>query len=259
MVDLIRSINDYLSSGSGSSGLNQSRNTVGGTTGENRPSFAIEQVHAILTPFHWPDHVNYGHPLYPIMNTNGLAFPYSPSISEGMKVNYDRVDLTHSNEAYHSYRSTENTRISISDATWTCDTFSNAVYALSALHFFRSYRLMDFGRGRTARPPSPMWFSAYGNYAYHRVPVLLESADWTFPNDVDYVGIPEPGTDEYVSGLLQTNRSASGKYTWLPMKFTVSGISLIVQHTPKYWTNFNLQDFWSGQMLTRTGSFHSEG
>lgn len=203
------------------------------------------------------------HALFPIFETNGLIFPYNPVISEGINVNYDSIDVTHSNESYFVYKNTSNVRINISNAVWTCDTFDNAVYALSALHFFRSYSMMDFGRKASTtytpsgRPPSPMWFEAYGNYAFHRVPVLLEKADWTFPNDVDYVGIPEFDTEEYLNRTLATRRTAGGKYTWLPMKFEISGISLIVQHSPTYWLNFNLDDYRSGKMLRNRGSFHA--
>ena len=204
------------------------------------------------------------HALAPIFETGGLVFPYNPIITEGISVNYDSIDVTHSNESYFVYKNTSNVRINISNAIWTCDTFDNAVYALSALHFFRAYSLMDFGRsGRqngippSGRPPAPMWFEAYGNYAFHRVPCLLEKADWTFPNDVDYVGIPEFDTNEFLSRTLATKRTNEGRYTWLPMKFEVSSISLIVQHTPTYWLNFSLDDYRSGKMLSNNGSFHS--
>jgi hypothetical protein len=194
------------------------------------------------------------HPLGPLFATGGLIFPYMPEISEGINVKYEPVEVLQSNESFYAYRNTDNVRIEISNAVWTCDTFENARYALAALHFFRSYRLMDYGagKGQTGRPPSPMWFSAYGNYAFQRVPVLLERATWTFPSDIDYVGIPEPGTKEWVSQTLAPKRSGqqSSDYTWMPIKFVVSSISLIVQHAPNYWLNqFNLSDYRNGNMI----------
>lgn len=198
------------------------------------------------------------HALFPIFLTNGLVFPYNPTISEGVSVKYDAVELTHANESFHVYRATDNVRINISNAVWTCDTFDNAVYAMAALHFFRTYSQMDFGAGRSGRPPSPMWFSAYGNYAFHRVPVLLEKADWTFPNDVDYVGIPEFGSAEYADRKLRFERDESIPYTWIPMKFEISSISLVVQHSPRFWTTWNLDDFRSGRMVQQgRKSFHA--
>jgi hypothetical protein len=197
------------------------------------------------------------HALFPIFESNGLVFPYNPQISESISVKYDAVELTHTNESVHVYRGTDNTRITIGEAVWTCDTFDNAVYAMSVIHFFRTYSQMDFGAGKTGRPPSPMWFSAYGNYAFHRVPVLMEKADWTFPPDVDYVGIPEFGSFEHQARKLKFKRDSSVAYTWLPMKFTVSSISLVVQHSPRFWTNWDLDSYRSGNMV-RTGrkSFH---
>jgi len=219
------------------------------------PSFAFEHVAATLTPFDLPSLDSPA--LRPILNTNGLVFPYNPVISESVSVKYNSIDLTHSNESYYAYQSTENVRINISNAVWTCDTFDNAIYAMSALHFLRSYSLMDFGVGNSGRPPSPMWFNAYGNYGFHRVPVLFEKADWSFPNDVDYVGIPELDSAEYEGRLIQRSRSVEGNYTWMPMKFEVSSISLIVQHSPAYWVNFTLEDYKSGAMVRRDQrSFH---
>ena len=208
------------------------------------------------------------HPLAPIVETLGLVFPYTPSISEKINIKYDSIDLTHSNENYYAYKSTDNVRINISNAVWTCDTFEHAVYALSVLHFFRSYQHMDFGAPRasarrpTGRPPAPMWFSAYGEYGFNRVPCLLESADWSFPNDVDYVGIPQPGTDEWQNRTIKTQRDGTSQYTWLPIKFEVASISLIVQHSPLYWINWSLEDYRSGAMVRRDsqrggrGGFH---
>lgn len=252
-----------------------STGTSGGSTSPNTPTFAFEHVAAKLVPFDLDrsymkeinksrqqqsgqnrGQINANYALMPITQTGGLVFPYNPTISEGIRVKYDTTELTHSNETYHAFKSTDNVRISLSDCVWTCDTFENAVYALSVLHFFRAYSFMDFGRSRSGRPPTPMWFSAYGNYAYYRVPVLLESASWSFPNDVDYVGIPEFGSTEYARGRLSGRKTSDGKYTWMPTKFTVSDVKLIVQHSPRYWTNWSLDDFRSGSMLRRDGTFH---
>lgn len=262
LVDSLRNrITNEVTAGLNFPFLNASNDPSWGTSpeGAQRPSYAFEQVFAVLQPFQFPSGVTAAHPLAPVYETGGVVFPYNPSISEGVSVKYDSIELAHTNESYYAYKGTENVRINISDAMWTCDTFANAVYALSVLHFFRSYSLMDFGRYKTGRPPSPMWFSAYGNYAFNRVPCLMEKADWNFPNDVDYIGVPEFGSAEYQSGTLATTRNATGNYTWIPMKFSISSISLLVQHSPAYWTNFSLNDYWSGAMLTRDGNFHTTG
>ncbi len=228
----------------------------------------FERYAAKLVPFDLPlvsRGMKSSHALWPIMQTGGLIFPFTPSIAEGINVKYNAMEMVHSNEAYHVYQATENVHITLSNCTWVCDTFANAVYTLSVLHFLRTYSFMDFGKARTAggirgRPPSPMWFSAFGNYAYNQVPVLLQRADWTMPDDVDYVGVPEPGSPGWNSCQLVStgSPSATGSVTWLPLKFIVSSISLIVQHSPRYWINWSLEDYRSGTMLDRTPnrSFH---
>jgi hypothetical protein len=254
----------------------------------------LESVAARLRPFDFSmiagELSKKTHPLYPIFLTGGLVFPYTPDITEQIQVNYDPVEVVHTNEAFHSYKSTANRRITLSNVVFTCDTFENASYALAALHFFRSYSMMDFGRGRTGRPPSPMWFSAYGSYAYKDVPVLFTATGFKFPTDVDLVGVPEPGTTQYAEGRLgvadpglRNNRvrdilgageignilsgaisrpgsqggGAGGSYTWLPAKFELDSVQLIVQHTPKHWRKFNLDDYRSGRMLLKSGSFET--
>jgi len=228
----------------------------------------IEQYAARLVPFDLPllaRTANEKSAMWPIIKTGGLVFPFTPTIGEGVSVKYNSMEMVHSNEAYNVYQATDNVQITLSNCTWVCDTFANAVYTLAVLHFLRSYSFMDFGKARSAgairgRPPSPMWFSAYGNYAYNQVPVLYQRADWTFPEDQDYVGVPNPGSPEWNSCSLVSEGSprALGSATWLPIKFVVSSISLIVQHSPRYWINWSLDDYRSGAMLDRSSnrSFH---
>jgi hypothetical protein len=200
------------------------------------------------------------HPLFPLTQTGGLVFPYTPIISENLGVRYDTTELTHTNEAVHAFKSTENVRLTISDCVWTAETFDQAIYALGVIHFFRSFTLMDFGRKGpgTGKPPSPMWFNAYGNFMYSQVPVLIERVDWSFPQDLDYVGVPNPGTDAYNNQTLSFSAGTSGLtlgastngFTWIPIKFVVNSISMVVQHSINYWTNeFTLDDFKAGNLV----------
>jgi hypothetical protein len=204
------------------------------------------------------------HPLYPLTLTGGLVFPYNPTISESLGTKYDATELVHANENIHTYKNTENVRITLSECIWTSETWDQAIYTLGVIHFFRSYRLMDFGRGKSGRPPSPMWFSAYGAFLYNALPVLIERVDFAFPADVDYVGVPNPGTTNYNQQQLTYSTSAStnitqsflsqtGDYTWIPIKFTISSISMVVQNAVAYWTNrFDLADFKAGKLVGRT-------
>jgi hypothetical protein len=188
----------------------------------------------------------------------------------------------HANESIFVYRSTENQKLGVT-GTWTADTLESAQYMLAVIHFCRYYALMDFGRNRegrttsTGRPPSPMWFSAYGLYAFRDVPVLYQGSSWTWPVDGDFVGVPNPrvvgsGSQEPLltgkektaamtesfgdagSGLVVARGGVPrgsdqmAQFTWLPIKIEIS-INLVVQHSIAYWTDrFSLDAFKSGAM-----------
>lgn len=244
------------------------RSSQAGIGSGERASSTIEQVPARLVPF---DMEGLSGPLAPIAATGGLVFQYSPSITETIDVKYDSVgSVVHSNENFNVWAGTENRRISLAEVTFTADTEENAVYLVAAMQFFRVFSLSDFGRGKTGRPPSPMWFSAYGRLMYERVPVLLKGASLEFPNNVDYVRIPTAGfstssnaatstgissvrdPSALIRSVTGTQRDGGSDYVWVPARMRVSGITLIVQHSPAYWKEtFSLADFKSGGMLER--------
>lgn len=265
----------------------------------------VEQVPVKLVPFDLEQKrasADQTDPLYPIYEAGGLVLQYTPRITESIKINYNKSsDLVHSNENYYVYQSTDNRTISLSNVTFTSDNAANARMALAAMHFFRAYSYMDFGSGKSGRPPSPMWFSAYGKFAWDRVPVIMTSSDITFDEMIDTVPVDNPGsgtarmsspspiaewvnpdtgvstssTSQWVnpdavsspwvnpdtgtiggSELLRQQAAAqvqssqlSANTTWLPMKLTIGTISLIEQHSPKYWRGFSLDDYRSGKML----------
>lgn len=237
---------------------------------------SLEHSIAKLEPFDLDD-IPSG-PLTPIKRTKGLNFQYSPDISETIKINYATAgDIVHSNENYHVYKNTDNRRISLSGITFTADTIENARYLLAAIHFFRSYSLMDYGSGKSGRPPAPMWFSAYGPQSFERQPVLMEQVEIKFDKDVDMVGIPTGGSVSSTRGATriipavvdgQVNRvfadanqaraieqgvqqaGSRSDYTWVPVKLEIGSVQFIVQRSPKYWKNqFGLDDYRSGRLL----------
>lgn len=222
---------------------------------------SIEQSVVKIIPFDMAG-ITESSPLWPIVQTGGLVAHYSPTISENITVNYSTSgEIVHSNESFNVYKSTENRRIEIGEMTFTADTTENARYVLAVIHFFRSYSLMDQGRGRTGKPPSPMWISAYGPGAFDRVPALLSSGSLNWPNNVDYVAVTNSpsktslketprGSNGVPVPLSRPETQLSGDVTWVPIKMTVS-MSFIVQHSPKYWLGFNLTDFKNGRMLSK--------
>lgn len=204
---------------------------------------------AKLVPFDWnsiEQTTDDSHPLAPLFETGGLVFPITPNITETIAVDYDQVDIAHSNEAYNVYRKTQNRNINLGNLVFPCDNEKNARYALAAIHFIRTYSLMDFGRDSTGRPPSPMKFTALGKYSFDETPVIFKGASITHSDaEIDLIQALNPGA----SG------NGPDDFTYLPAKLSIGDISLTVQHSPNYWRgydadeNFTLEDFRNGNMI----------
>lgn len=224
----------------------------------------IESNQGVLRPFNM---AGLSGPLAPIARTNGLVFFYTAEITEAIDVQYDSPgEVVHSNEQYMVYKGTANRRISIGSIKFTADTLENAQYMLAAVQFFRVYSLMDFGEGKSGRPPSPMWFSCYGGLIFKDVPVLLNAASIRWPDDKDYVPYSRSALntgggdlfrqdgagDPFIPSADLATPGGAGDTAWLPAILEISGVNLIVQHSPNYWVNtFSLQDFYSRGMVEK--------
>jgi hypothetical protein len=209
---------------------------------------SIEQYAAKLVPFDFDELAgelaDESHPLHPIYNTGGLLLPITPNITESTNINYDSVEIPHTNEAFNVYRGTSNREISLGNVIFPCDTSENARYGLAAIHFFRTYSLMDFGVSRSGRPPSPMFFSAFGKYMFDSVPVLLKGYSMNLSDmEIDQIPATNPDGDDF---------------SWLPVKLNIGDLQLTVQHSPNYWRGvdggFSLQDFRNGSLVNRQRS-----
>ena len=239
-------------------------------------SNTIEERRVILRPFEF-DHPSpaireeFNNPsniLHPIYKAGGMVMTYTPTISETSSINYTSSDIMQSNEAFNVYTGTTNRTINISNIVFTCETPAQGVYALSVIHFLRSYSMVDFGAGRSGRPPSPMWFSAFGKYAYDKVPVILNGYGFKSSNpEIDFVPVANPGNETMYPQYKEIQNIRTGDHkselknmrsiidevdyneaTWVPIKLEIEALSLTVQHTPLYWKTFNLDDYKTGKM-----------
>lgn len=140
--------------------------------------------------------------LKPLFDTDGVIFPYTPSIETNYKAKYDSTDLTHSNYRGYFYRNSAVEELSIR-ATFTAQDSKEAEYLLAVIHFFRSATKMFYGKDTQAGTPPPLVFlSAYGQYQFNRHPCLISNFQYSLPADVDY--IRAQGFNNY--GLNMENR-----------------------------------------------------
>lgn len=175
-----------------------------------------------------------GNILQPLAATNGMVFPYTPdSLSYSQQIDYNTYDPVHSNQEFLSYARTKAPNISLV-GTFTVQNQQEALYSLACVHFLRAVSKMSFGRSKNpGTPPPVLLFSAYGEYMFNDLPVILQGFTVDFGNQVDYVQVPNSNT-------------------YIPTMFNIS-LQLIVQHTPNEVTNFNLEEFRSGKLMKNGG------
>jgi hypothetical protein len=130
--------------------------------------------------------------LQPLKTTNGVIFPYTPSISTAYKANYSAYDLTHSNYRGYFYQNSYTDAINLT-ATFTAQSTADAAYVLAVIHFFRSVTKMFYGQdAQRGSPPPLVYLSGLGDYQFNNHPCLVSQFNYTLPADVDYVSSGSP-------------------------------------------------------------------
>lgn len=141
--------------------------------------------------------------LAPLAKTNGVIFPYTPSINMNYSANYDPVDITHTNFKLFQYKNSNVGDISIS-ADFTAQDTNEANYLLAVIHFFRSATKMFYGQDTNppnGTPPPMLYLSGFGQYQFDQHPVVISSFSYRLPADVDYIK----------AGVFQQGTSSPGK------------------------------------------------
>lgn len=192
--------------------------------------------------------------LYPLYSTQGVIFPYTPTIVTGYAAEYAASEFVHTNYNYNSYVRSYPKDITIT-AEFTAQTNDEALYLLAVMHFFRSVTKSYFGvtpYSKAGTPPPVLLFSYMGEHQFNRVPVVVKSFDYTLPSDVDYVSVNTTDVSLYTTGFgVKLPRSNSSGYTQVPVLLTVS-VVLDTQYSPIRTRNeFNLDLFRSGHLMDR--------
>jgi len=184
-------------------------------------------------------------PMLSLLNvTNGLVFPYTPSITITHAANYQTLDIVHSNYPYLAYENSKVETINISAKFYVEDSYE-ARYWVEAVHLLRSLTKMSFGESENVGAPPPLVkLSGYGDFVFNNVPVVVTSFSMTMPDDVDYIstGLALRAEDE--DGLNPDPKEVS----WAPVRSTFE-----IQVRPMYSRDkikkFNLRDFVNGQYI----------
>lgn len=171
--------------------------------------------------------------LYMLNETNGVFFPYTPTITYQHKASYSEMVPSHANTSYYTYNNTPAVQIQI-EGQFTAQNLAEAQYLFASMHFFRSATKMHFGERDEDRglPPPVLVLSGYGEGMFNDLNVILTDFSMALPNNVDYLQV-----------------EVNGHLAWVP-SLTTFNITCVVQQTPKMQRqDFNLSDFASGKMM----------
>jgi hypothetical protein len=167
-------------------------------------------------------------PLAATNGTDGVIFPYTPSVTTAYSANYEQYDLTHSNYRGLFYKSSRVGDIQIRGMFTAQDT-TEANYLLAVIHFFRSVTKMFYGQDTDLRgtPPPICLLNGFGGYQFSNHPVVVSSFSYNLPNDVDYIRTTNPNN----FGLNLNNRyNPSGAS--LPAGGSLAGLNRLLNAIP---------------------------
>lgn len=226
--------------------------------------------------------------LLPLAATNGVIFPYTPSIAVNYSANYDPSDITHSNFKTFQYKSSSVDSITISCDFTAQDTFE-ANYLLAVIHFFRSVTKMFYGQDENPKngtPPPLCYLTGLGAFQFDRHPLAITAFNYSLPTDVDYIratnttttggvnksagstpinttdvssqrlgGLPTGGGSGPVN--WQNTNSGSREPTYVPTKMQISISAIPIVTRNDISRNFSLKDYATGNLLR--GSKRQQG
>lgn len=240
--------------------VNIGSTVVGTVTGKRTNTVGSERV--TLRPKMGINSFSNDSPLLkPLIATNGLMFPYRPTITWQQNIVYGTQQLTHTLQDFKYFIRNSSVTFNIS-CPFTCENTDTASYTLAALHFLRSASKMHFGgfNGSSTSssivssllttttstvsndsyvglPPTPLVLNGYGDYMFNNLNVILENFSMNFSDEVDYVDF-----------------TINGSKLYFPVLSTLV-LQVTTQNTPQKTREFNHADFVNGSLMKKGGWF----
>jgi hypothetical protein len=147
--------------------------------------------------------------LGPLTATNGVIFPYTPTITTTYTADYAKTELIHSNYRGVFYKSSSVGDVQIR-GTFTAQDTREAAYLLAVIHFFRSVTKMFYGQdAERGTPPPLVYLSGYGDYQFSNHSCVVTSFNYSLPNEVDYIRTNAPNNFGPNMSNRQTPRLAN--------------------------------------------------
>ena len=184
--------------------------------------------------------------LQPLHYTDGLLFPYTPTIQFNQDVDYKSLELVHANGESYAYSRTPSVSLSVT-GKFSIQNPVEGRFALAAIHFLRVASKMYFGEkdyggegelGRAGLPPPTLIFEGLGDYMFNSLKVILRNHTYSIDETAHLVRVPIRG---------------AGGSVRLPSLFTIS-LSLTVINTPTQMREeFSIDEFRTGALMGKGG------
>lgn len=198
--------------------------------------------------------------LAPLKRTNGLVFPFTPTIIVAHSANYQAITPTHTNYPYFAYQNSQVDQLVIT-GDFFVQNGVEAEYWVAALHYLRSATKMFYGgeAETLGAPPPVVKLNGYGDFIFNNVPVVVTNFTVDLPQDVDYIatGLGDQFQIEktVVSGPAgQTSTEKRDGVSWAP---TQSLITVTVQplYSRREIEKFSLKNYVNGEYIKNGGGF----
>jgi len=127
--------------------------------------------------------------LAPLAATDGVIFPYTPTVNITYSANYEPLTITHTNYKTFQYQSSSIDQISI-QCDFTAQDTEEANYLLAVIHFFRAATKMFYGQTQSPKPGTPpplCYLYGLGQLQFNAHPLVIANFSYNLPNDVDYI------------------------------------------------------------------------
>jgi len=150
----------------------------------------------------------------PLYDSNGIVFPYTPTITSQFSAEYGQYSPVHSIMDFYAYQRTPAPQFMIL-GTFTAQNQKEARYCIAVIHFFRTITKMYFGEDTfegqnipIGLAPPVLLLNGYGNYMFNNLPVIITNYTIELLNNVDYVKVRVGGPQAAANatGLTQAER-----------------------------------------------------
>jgi hypothetical protein len=219
--------------------------------------------------------------LQPLAITDGVIFPYTPTISSNYKANYSNYDLTHSNYRGYFYQNSYAEPVQI-NCMFTAQSTAEANYLLAVITFFKSVTKMFYGQDAERGAPPPLtYLTGLGEYQFNEHPCVVTQFNYTLPADVDYIRAGSPnqlgtnqisqrdrqsvstgslfgGLNRLAAALLTKGAIpnppappslAANRPTYVPTKMELSITLLPIQSRNQVSRQFSVKEFANGNLI----------